>query len=173
MDLREKKTRRSIQNAFLQLRARKPLERITIKELTELAEISKATFYLHYNDIYDLSDSMGRELIQDLMKNISRPETAWEDPAFFIKELTDAFYAGPDKIDIVFSGLQSQMLPQGLEDEIRACIFREHPELREDVSFHVWLTFQIQGSYHAYRKNHEQFGNERVLEAIKELGNRI
>ena len=31
MDLREKKTRRSIQNAFLQLRAHKPLERITVK----------------------------------------------------------------------------------------------------------------------------------------------
>ena len=43
MDLREKKTIRDIQDAFLQLRARKPLERITVRELVELAEIGKST----------------------------------------------------------------------------------------------------------------------------------
>ena len=61
MDLREKKTKRSIKNAFLQLRAQKPLERITIRELAELAEISKATFYLHYKDIYDLQQQIENE----------------------------------------------------------------------------------------------------------------
>lgn len=35
MDLREKKTRRALSNAFLALRARKPLERITVKELAD------------------------------------------------------------------------------------------------------------------------------------------
>ena len=58
MDLREKKTKRNIRNAFIELRAKKPLERISIKELAELAEISKATFYLHYKDIYDLSENL-------------------------------------------------------------------------------------------------------------------
>ena len=52
MDLRVKKTKNSIINAFLKLRAKKSLERITVKELSDLAEINKATFYLHYKDIY-------------------------------------------------------------------------------------------------------------------------
>ena len=46
MDLREKKTLRAIRTAFLQLRGQRPLEKITVKELCELAEISKATFYI-------------------------------------------------------------------------------------------------------------------------------
>ena len=54
MDLREKKTRKSIQEAFLALRAHKPVERITVRELTELAQVSKSTFYVHYQDIYVL-----------------------------------------------------------------------------------------------------------------------
>lgn len=45
MDMRIEKTRRSIINAFLQLRAQKPLEKITVKELSALAEINKATMY--------------------------------------------------------------------------------------------------------------------------------
>ena len=60
MDLRTRKTKKALHNAFLQLRAKKDLERITVKELTELAEVSKATFYLHYRDIYDLSDHLQR-----------------------------------------------------------------------------------------------------------------
>ena len=51
MDLRVEKTKRSIINAFLNLRSRKPLEKITVKELSEIAQINKATFYLHYHDI--------------------------------------------------------------------------------------------------------------------------
>ena len=42
MDLRIEKTRQSIVNAFIALRSRKPLEKITVKELCE-----KAVSYTH------------------------------------------------------------------------------------------------------------------------------
>ena len=41
MDLRIEKTRQSIVNAFIALRSRKPLEKITVKELCEKAQISQ------------------------------------------------------------------------------------------------------------------------------------
>lgn len=48
MDLRIERTRKSIINAFIELRAHKPIEKITVKELAERAYINKATFYSHY-----------------------------------------------------------------------------------------------------------------------------
>ena len=48
MDLRIQKTRAAIKSAFLELRRKKPIEKITVTELAKLAEINKATFYLHY-----------------------------------------------------------------------------------------------------------------------------
>ena len=39
MDLREKRTKRNIKNAFISLRKTKALERITVKELAELADL--------------------------------------------------------------------------------------------------------------------------------------
>ena len=54
MDIRIEKTKTAIHNTFLELRSRKPLEKITIKELCEKAQINKSTFYSHYKDIYDL-----------------------------------------------------------------------------------------------------------------------
>lgn len=58
MDLRTAKTERAIRSAFLELRAKKPLERITVKELCQRAEIHKSTFYDHYEDLYALSDAL-------------------------------------------------------------------------------------------------------------------
>ena len=58
MDIRIEKTRQSIINAFIELRSHKELERITIKELCEKAQINKSTFYAHYQDIYHLSDTL-------------------------------------------------------------------------------------------------------------------
>ena len=62
MDLRIEKTERGIKNAFIELRSRKSLEKITVKELCESARINKSTFYAHYKDIYDLSEQLEESL---------------------------------------------------------------------------------------------------------------
>ena len=61
MDLRQRKTRKAIKEAFLKLHEKKPVEKITVKELAGIAQISKATFYLHYRDIYDLAEQLQKE----------------------------------------------------------------------------------------------------------------
>ena len=104
MDLRQKKTKQTIFNAFLQLRAHKEIERITIKELCQLAQISKATFYLHYRDIYDLSESLCRTAIEELLGRISRPENFWENTSLFIQEVSLSIHGQKHMFDILFSG---------------------------------------------------------------------
>ena len=71
MDIRVEKTEKAIRNAFLELRASKPLEKITVKELCVLACINKSTFYSHYEDIYALSKQLESETITAVLKNIS------------------------------------------------------------------------------------------------------
>ncbi len=73
MDLRIEKTENAIRNAFIQLRAKKALEKITIKELCEAALIHKSTFYSHYRDIYDLSDTMETEVVKNITGSIPLP----------------------------------------------------------------------------------------------------
>ena len=57
-DLRVTKTKRAIQQAGLALLLKKPLNKITITELAQMALINKGTFYLHYADIYALYDEL-------------------------------------------------------------------------------------------------------------------
>lgn len=169
MDLREKKTKKNIRNAFLTLRAKKELERITVKELAELAEISKATFYLHYKDIYDLSDVLQKEVIQGILTGISRPEDVWEDTGRFVRELTEIFYAQRNIIQLLFSGSQSHVLSQSIEAAIREYIFRLRPELLEDTAFSIGLTYQIYGCFYAYKEHCDRFGLEPVLDVMSRM----
>ena len=143
MDLRTKKTLRSIKNAFIELRARKPLERITVKELAELAEVSKATFYLHYHDIYDLSDHMQKEVIRSILENISQPDLLLTNEIEYRKELFQAFYSEQSLIDILFADSQSAVLPMSIEMELKEYICRLVPHAKDNDKFNILLTYKI------------------------------
>ena len=78
---------------FIELRSHKELERITIKELCEKAQINKSTFYAHYQDIYHLSDTLETEVVVSIMENLTHPERVLDDTAFFSRELFMGFLA--------------------------------------------------------------------------------
>lgn len=65
-DLRIKKTQRSLQEALLALINEKGFDAISVKDLTEQAEINRATFYRHYLDKYDLLDKNIDNMLLDL-----------------------------------------------------------------------------------------------------------
>ena len=49
-------TKQAIETAFLQLLNEKPLNKITINDITEDCGVNRMTFYYHFKDIYDLVD---------------------------------------------------------------------------------------------------------------------
>ena len=70
MDIRIEKTDRAIEKAFMELRARQPLEKIRIKDLCTLAKVNKSTFYAHYEDIYELSSRLENKLIHVILDSV-------------------------------------------------------------------------------------------------------
>ena len=173
MDMRARKTDRSIRGAFLQLRSRKPLERITVKELSALAEISKATFYLHYQDIYALSNQMQEEMIQNIIDDIVSSGIAVFDTVPFSWKLLEAFRSRQSLIDTLFSGAQSAVLPLKIKEGIHAYTLRTRPDLTDDVRFSVILSYQVHGAYQAYMENKKRFGEDAVLDILEEIASHI
>ena len=76
-DRRVRRTKKLLTTALTQLMQEKQISEITVRELTELADMNRGTFYLYYKDIYDMlekiEDSMFEALdrIIDLEKNES------------------------------------------------------------------------------------------------------
>ena len=66
MDIRIARTDRAIEQAFMELREKNPLEKIKIKDLCAMACINKSTFYAHYEDIYALADVVRNNLEQEV-----------------------------------------------------------------------------------------------------------
>lgn len=64
-DRRVRRTCAMLQECLLRLMTEKEIKDITVKELTELADITRGTFYLHYNDIYDILRDMEHELFTE------------------------------------------------------------------------------------------------------------
>lgn len=70
-DLRVRRTLRSIRNAFYQLVVDKDYSEISITELTDLAEINRKTFYLHYSSLEELVAEVEEEIVSDILDSIS------------------------------------------------------------------------------------------------------
>lgn len=175
MDLRIEKTERGIRNAFIELRSKKPLEKITVRELCEMACINKSTFYSHYKDIYDLSDSMEAEVVRTITNSISHPEYIMERPAEFTEELFLAYLSQNSMIMILFSGNQRSHLVDRIEISIKEMVFKKYPEFRDDEKWNIILSYCIQGGYHTFQRNREGDMNTliamigKITEAVQEL----
>ena len=52
--------------ALTELLQKKQINEITVKELTDLADMNRGTFYLYYRDIYDMLEKIEAELFQKL-----------------------------------------------------------------------------------------------------------
>lgn len=66
LDARVRYTKMVIQQNFVTLLKQKPLNKITVKEICERAEINRATFYKYYADPYDLLGKMEEQLLSEL-----------------------------------------------------------------------------------------------------------
>ena len=160
MDLRTERTKRSIINAFIDLRVKKPLEKITVKELSELAYINKATFYSHYHDIFDLSEQLEEEAIINILKNIPHPDSIITNPRLCFLELNQALTSQNSLTKILFADSRAAILSTRIEQGIKQYIFDKYPEYKENVKWNIVLSFIIQGGFRAAQQFYNEENNE-------------
>ena len=67
-DARVRYTRMVIEDCFLALLQEKPVGRVTVTELCQMAQINRATFYKHYLDIPDLLEKTEEKLLDQISR---------------------------------------------------------------------------------------------------------
>ncbi len=65
-DRRVRRTKKLLTQALTELLQKKQVNEITVKELTDLADMNRGTFYIYYRDIFDMLDKIEEELFQKL-----------------------------------------------------------------------------------------------------------
>lgn len=66
VDRRIIKSQKAIQSTFLTMLIEDGFDEITVKKITEEADISRKTFYLHYADKYELLDTIVNKQLEEL-----------------------------------------------------------------------------------------------------------
>ncbi|MDR0863202.1 MAG: TetR family transcriptional regulator C-terminal domain-containing protein [Oscillospiraceae bacterium] len=66
VDRRVRYTKQALRESMIKLIKVKPIEKISVKELCELADINRSTFYVHYDSPTDLLDQIKSELLVSL-----------------------------------------------------------------------------------------------------------
>ena len=103
------KTRRLIKNTFIELLAeKKEISKISVRELVDRAEISRATFYAHFDDIYGVVEEFEREIIDEFFTNAKLLATDDYEKFFdallaFMKQNNDNYKMMCKSDDVLFS----------------------------------------------------------------------
>ena len=104
-DRRTLKTRKAICDALMGFLTEKELNKVTVQEISDKADINRATFYKHYLDVYDLYDKLEQDiLIEWGMLVLKLQELRTED---FFKKLVDYV----DKNRLMFKMVFSEKAP--------------------------------------------------------------
>ncbi|MCA9962442.1 MAG: TetR/AcrR family transcriptional regulator [Chloroflexota bacterium] len=75
VDLRVRRTREQIRDAFMALLLERPFEQITVSAITQQARINRATFYRHYTDVNDLAARLTDLLFADIATHLEEQGT--------------------------------------------------------------------------------------------------
>lgn len=74
LNRREAYTLRVIRETFIALLKKKSVEKISVGELCEQADINRSTFYRHYADVYALLDEISEEYFRLLFADMIRQD---------------------------------------------------------------------------------------------------
>ena len=90
-DRRVRRTKKLLEQGLVQLLEEKPIHSITVRELTNLIDINRGTFYLYYQDIYDMVEKLEEEYISRLIAMLDKHQE--EDLSVRVKEVSRELFA--------------------------------------------------------------------------------
>jgi len=166
-DPRVLRTRKLIMDSFIELSGKKEFKDITIKDITAEAMINRATFYYHFEDIYDLLEKVLSEV---LLVNLNYE--GYQDD-----ELTEDTFTRIFKAITNFQSSLSNRCHRGYEDTI-ARIIREQLEvifykmllkqnkLEEDEALSITaaiLSWGIYGASVEWRRKSKEISPEQFI----------
>lgn len=126
-DRRSVKTKAAIKGAFLTLLNNKPISKITISEISELADIGRGTFYLHYQDIYDLYREVETEMFDQFNQfyDESFPIKERHDIVRFINKITDYIYHNKTLFIVMANPEDTLLTPDKIKSFFKGKILQE------------------------------------------------
>lgn len=167
-DRRVRRTKKQIRDALTVLMAKKNIADITVTELTREADIDRRTFYLHYNNIYEIVEEVEQEAVANLRESIEGAKRG-ED---LFKAFTAIMEANIKYYDTIIKDRSYYVLEHDCKEFLKQALtaqFRPVSKL-DDNTFDFYLEYVASGIINMYThwiREEKPFPAEQLTEMVR------
>lgn len=142
-DRRVKYTLMVIRQSFVNLLKRKPISKITVKEICEDADVNRATFYAHYTGPYDLLRRIENDIVEDINQYLISYDfrSMTEVPAHMLEKILEYIKENAELFDLLLLNSNGDIQ---FQQEITKIIGQQHfltVAADRDDSEYIYLFF--------------------------------
>ncbi len=177
-DPRVRYTQMIIKKAFWELLKQKPVNKITVREICDRAEINRSTFYKHYSDCYDLLDKLKEEALTRLDGLMADMEGTGTMPVLLtiletVKNNANTFkLISPKEYGVEFARKAVQRCYQYLDLHLTISPKREWDEGQKEIN-RAFLVGGICGVIEQWMQRGYKEPPEQIAAAIMELSESV
>lgn len=104
-DRRVRRTKKMLTQALTELMQQKQVNEITVKELTDRADMNRGTFYMYYKDIYDMLKTIENNMFNELNEILTRHEqdNVKQKTALLLKDLFSFMKENSGMVQVLLS----------------------------------------------------------------------
>lgn len=128
VDRRVVKTKKAIRNAFAKLLSVKDIDKITIKDIADYADINRKTFYNYYAGIHEILEEIENEVIQDLesaLRDVDFGRDLKDQPYLIFTKLSDIISRDADFYGYLIKGDRNTNLINKIKNSIKEKLMSE------------------------------------------------
>lgn len=150
VDRRVRKTRRQLRECLITLLKEKKVQDITVRELTDMADLNRGTFYLHYKDVFDLLEKTEAELQEDFNQLVFKHDAVdlKQRPSVIFNEIYSLVYDNADLIEILLGENGDLNFVNRLKQLIREKCLKDWMEVFRSgnaAAFDAFFSFIVSG----------------------------
>lgn len=157
---RKNQTRDKLIGAFFELNNEKPIDKISISQITARAGCHRSTFYEYFSDIYDLREQEESSILKLQMDNLILPIKEGKlnplDSQSFLYPLSAIFEKKQLSLAVLVGQYGDPSFQQRMKENIKTSLFDVLPLLKNDVKKEYLFEFFTSGLIAAINKVHEK-----------------
>ena len=168
------RSKRLIKEAFLHLISEKEISKVRIKELAELADISKGTFYAHFQDIYAVLEEIEDDNIRSIILFLEQSPTLFSLDDFrpFLEKLFSSMEKDRVSYTLLFKSqssysflakLQSVFIESMMKDKVMLS------KLRNELEASMFFSFIAVGTAALIHERYTKASEVPLAEVIESL----
>ena len=142
--------RRQLRECLITLLKEKKVQDITVRELTDMADLNRGTFYLHYKDVFDLLEKTEAELQEDFNQLVCKHDAVdlKQRPSVIFNEIYSLVYDNADLIEILLGENGDLNFVNRLKQLIREKCLKDWMEVFRSgnaAAFDAFFSFIVSG----------------------------